>query len=107
MTPEGHLKKDLKVLLVAKEPDCFWFMPMTFGYGKKGIPDFVLCYRGVFCTIETKVHGRKEKPWQDQRGQEIAAAKGVRIQLHARGLKDIPAEVEKVRRIFDVILKAT
>lgn len=107
MTPEGQLKKELKVLLASKEPDCFWFMPMTFGYGKSGIPDFILCFRGVFCSIETKVHGRKEKDWQEERGKEIAAAKGVRIQLHARELKDIPAEVEKVRRIFDVILKAT
>ena len=107
MTPEGQLKKELKLYLVSKEPDCFWFMPMLFGYGKKGIPDFVLCFRGVFCTIETKVHGRKEKPWQEQRGEEIQKAKGVRIQLHARELKDIPAEVEKVRRIFDAIQQAT
>lgn len=107
MTPEGHLKKAVKAYLLTKEPYCFWFMPMLFGYGKKGIPDFVICYRGVFVTIETKVHGRKEKPWQEQRGTEIAAAGGVRLQLHASKPEDIPAEVEKVRRLFDAIQSAT
>lgn len=78
-TPEGNLKYKIKEFLSSLGPDCFWFMPMMMGYGKKGIPDFVGCFKGFWFSIESKVKGGKEKPWQKQRAEEITAAGGLHI----------------------------
>lgn len=78
-TPEGTLKYKIKEYLNSLAPDCFWFMPMMMGYGKRGIPDFVGCFKGRFFSIEVKVQGRKPRPWQAERGAEITLAGGLQI----------------------------
>ncbi|ETD67169.1 VRR-NUC domain-containing protein, partial [Pelistega indica] len=32
----------------------YWFMPATHGYGRSGVPDFVVCKDGHFFGIECK-----------------------------------------------------
>jgi hypothetical protein len=44
--------------------DLWYFMPVPFGFGIKGIPDFIGCYKGWFFAIETKAGGNKLTPWQ-------------------------------------------
>jgi len=55
-TPEGKLKKDIKEFLKGKAA---LVSPMSFGYGKKGVSDFIACYKGKFLAIEVKVKPRK------------------------------------------------
>ena len=57
MTPEGKVKKAVKALLDSLKPDLWYFMPVPFGYGVSGIPDFVGVYHGRFFGIETKRAG--------------------------------------------------
>lgn len=77
MTPEGVVKKELDDYLNSLGPDCFYFKPMNFGYGKNGMPDYVICYKGFFLAPETKrKKGGKSEPWQEQRQAEIRAAGG-------------------------------
>jgi hypothetical protein len=52
MTPEGKVKKTVKDILKAR--DVWYFMPVSFGMGKAGIPDFLCLFRGRFFAIETK-----------------------------------------------------
>lgn len=55
-TPEGLLKKAVKKALT--EQGFWYFMPMQNGMGVVGIPDFIVCARGLFVAIETKAPGK-------------------------------------------------
>lgn len=88
MTPEGKVKQEVKKYLESLGPDCWWFMPMTFGYGKSGVPDFIICYKGRFLAPETKKKGGKSEPWQER--EQIAI-------VLAGGMSDRVISVEQVK----------
>ncbi len=52
MTPEGKLKDQVKRLL--KSRGAWWYMPVQNGMGVVGIPDLIVCHRGIFLGMETK-----------------------------------------------------
>ncbi len=82
MTPEGQVKKDVKDFLKSLGRNCWYFMPMSFGYGKSGVPDFIICYKGYFLAPETKrAKGGKSEPWQEQQQQEIRIAGGMSMRI--------------------------
>ena len=56
-TPEGKVKDGVKQFL--KERGAWFFMPVSNGMGQVGIPDIIICYKGVFVAIETKAPGKK------------------------------------------------
>ncbi len=80
MTPEGAVKAQVKKYLASLGPDCWWFMPMGFGYGRKGIPDFVGIYHGIGFTIETKRAGGKMSPWQAREARAVRGAGGIALE---------------------------
>lgn len=86
MTPEALIKKDLKVFLT-NVPELWFFMPVPGGYGVRGIPDFIGCYRGRFFAIEAKSDIGKLSPWQERIRDKITLAGGV--WLLARRVEDI------------------
>lgn len=55
-TPEGAVKSKIKAFLNGLA-NCFWFMPVSTGHGTHGIPDFIVCYKGIFIAIEAKKPG--------------------------------------------------
>lgn len=77
MTPEGLVKAALKKYLASLGEDCWYSMPTTFGYGKSGVPDFVICYKGHFMAPETKKVGGKGQKWQDDQQEQIRVAGGM------------------------------
>jgi len=52
MTPEARVKHKVREIL--KQFGCYYFSPLTGGYGTSGVPDIVGCYRGYFFAIECK-----------------------------------------------------
>ena len=56
-TPEGKVKDACKKFL--KERGAWFFMPVSNGMGQVGIPDIIICYKGIFVAIETKAPGKK------------------------------------------------
>lgn len=52
MTPEGKVKKQVTTIL--KAHGAYYFSPVTGGFGRSGVPDIVVCYRGKFIGIECK-----------------------------------------------------
>ena len=50
------MKKDVKKLLTSRGAK--WFMPVPTGWSENAV-DFIVCYKGKYVTIETKVHPRK------------------------------------------------
>jgi len=52
VTPESKVKKVVKIMLDAH--GAYYFSPTTGGYGRSGVPDLIVCYRGRFIAIECK-----------------------------------------------------
>ena len=89
MTPEGRLKKEVKEVLEQYEP-LWYFMPVSCGFGKQGIPDFIICANGRFLSIETKDKGKKRTPLQMLCATQITLAEGIMLLL-------FPGEIENLR----------
>lgn len=74
MTPEGKIKA--KVNRALAECKHIWkFMPVQMGMGIPGL-DYLLCVRGTFIAIETKVKGKKLTPRQETTRRAIETAGG-------------------------------
>lgn len=52
MTPERKVKD--RVTKILKTYGAYYFYPVASMYGAAGIPDIVVCYRGIFIGIECK-----------------------------------------------------
>jgi hypothetical protein len=89
MTPEGELKKEIKEELNWWTP-LWYYMPVSCGFGKQGIPDFIICANGRFLSIETKDKGKKRTPLQNLQNTEITLAQGIALLI-------FPEEIENVR----------
>lgn len=75
-TPEGYEKDDICAYL-DKLALCWYMKPATFGYGKSGVPDIIVCLGGRFVGIEVKRPGKVPTPIQVRRMDEIRAAGGL------------------------------
>lgn len=75
-TPEGKVKDAVKKFL--KERGAWFFMPVSNGMGQVGIPDIIICYKGVFVAIETKAPGKVTNvtPNQERVMQDIRLNEG-------------------------------
>ena len=73
-TPEGVVKDKVKKVL--NEYRAWYFMPVSNGFGKHGIPDFVCCVKGHFFTVETKAPGGKPTPLQEEQMRQIQRHSG-------------------------------
>lgn len=62
MTPHAKLRSEITEYL--KSIGAWWFCTNSQGYGRKGIPDVICCYRGRFVAIEVKVRPDKPNAWQ-------------------------------------------
>ena len=50
--PEGRVKDAIKDLF--DKYNVYWFMPVTGGFNRSGIPDFIACSNGMFLAVEAK-----------------------------------------------------
>ena len=99
MTPEGKVKDNIKGWL-RQQPNCWFFMANTHGYGVNGVPDIVGCYKGVFFAIEVKAPGKLKgvTPLQQMQINAINQAHGWACAA------DNLARVEEMFRLIDVSL---
>lgn len=77
MTPEAKVKKHVKTAL--KEIHAYYAMPVTGGYGTSGVPDFLVCWRGIFFGVECKANGNKPTALQEKSMSDIRDAGGYTI----------------------------
>lgn len=95
MTPEGKVKKVIKEYLKTLS-HCWWFMPVSNGMGAMGVPDIIICYKGVFVGVECKAPGRENTttPLQEKNLGEIARAHGYAV---------VASNVDVVKRVIEQI----
>lgn len=77
VTEETKIKRAITDYLDSLGERC-WHRPYTnYGYGIKGVPDRICCYRGRFFALEVKSGpDKKATPWQQREIAAIVAAGG-------------------------------
>lgn len=84
-TPEGKVKKGVRQVLDAL--GAYYVMPVTGGYGKQGVPDFLVCYQGKFFGIETKAGKGKTTALQELNLKKIIDCGGVALVVREEDVK--------------------
>jgi Holliday junction resolvase len=74
MTPEAAVKTAVKKYLVAE--GVYYFMPVSNGMGRHGIPDIICCVNSTFVAIECKAGKGKVTALQEREMQHIRDAGG-------------------------------
>jgi hypothetical protein len=88
--PEVKVKRKVNAILSAL--DCYYFYPMTGGYGRSGVPDIIGCYKGLFFGIECKAGAGKATALQCANIDEINRTGG-----HAFVVREDTATLEFIR----------
>ena len=100
MKTETDIKKEIVAYLDSLGPQCWHVAYHNLGYGRRGVPDRLVCYRGRFLALEVKrpPAERKKNPqaekWQDR---EIAAI------YAAGGVAHVVWSVEQVRNLIEAV----
>ena len=92
MTPEAKVKSKVKKIL--KEVGAYYAMPMGTGFGNAGVPDFLVCYRGVFFGIEVKANGNNATALQQHHMALIRKAGGRSFIVNETNVDDLRKELE-------------
>lgn len=77
MTPEGRVKAWVKRTLEAR--GVYFFMPVSNGMGRHGIPDVICCANARFLAIECKAGKGATTALQDRELQRIRDAGGIAL----------------------------
>jgi Holliday junction resolvase len=75
LTPEGKVKKE--VIAYLNERGAYYFMPVTGGYGRSGVPDIVACLNGKFVGLECKAGDNQPTALQVKNLKAIRSAGGL------------------------------
>ena len=76
MTPEGKVKKKIKLLLDSYSGRIYYYMPVPSGYGRRTV-DYLGCAKGIFFAIEAKKPGGKPTALQEGTLEDIRRTGGM------------------------------
>lgn len=91
---ESDLKAVLRVFLLSR--GVYFFSPMSYGYGRAGVPDIIGCYKGRFFAMEAKTIKGAMSAAQTRELELIHKAGGV------AGVVRCIADAEELLRVIDV-----
>lgn len=86
-TPEAKVKKQIRKQL--DELGCYYAMPIGTGYGNSGVPDFLVCMKGRFVSIEAKAGKGKPTLLQEDNMRRIREAGGVALVINEFNQEEI------------------
>ena len=85
---EAQVKQEVKRIL--DEAGAYWYMVVPTGYGRRGVPDFLVCHKGRFLAVETKRENiRTPSPHQAREMRSIEAAGGSTLLINAENLEEL------------------
>lgn len=85
---EAEVKQRVKKLL--DEAGAYWYMVVPTGYGRRGVPDFLVCHKGRFLAVETKRGSISDpSPHQAREMKSIGAAGGHALLINADNLNEL------------------
>tara|TARA_R100001224_G_C3995463_1_gene140760 strand:+ start:696 stop:1013 length:318 start_codon:yes stop_codon:yes gene_type:complete len=94
MTPEAKVKR--KVYKILKENKAYYFSPIMTGYGKMGVPDVIVCHKGVFIGIECKVGNKKPTELQQKNLDDIALSGGYALVINDNNIDKLRSLLKKI-----------
>lgn len=86
-TPESRVKKQCVALL--ESCGAYYFFPVTGGYGRSGIPDIIVCYRGLYLAIECKAGKNKPTALQEAEMLKIRNAGGTTLVIREDNINEL------------------
>ena len=86
-TPEVKVKKQIRKQL--DELGCYYAMPIGTGYGNSGVPDFLVCMKGRFVSIEAKAGKGKPTLLQEDNMRRIREAGGIALVINEFNQEEI------------------
>jgi len=86
-TPESKVKKAVKIMLDAQ--GAYYFSPATGGYGRSGVPDLIVCYRGKFIAIECKAGDNVPTALQNRELERIYNMGGYALWVNEKNVDDV------------------
>lgn len=105
-TGETKVKHDIVEYLDSLGPDRCWHVWYSNygGYGKKGVPDRLVCYRGRFIALEVKADAtKKPTAWQAREIAAIRKAGGKSIVVHS--VAQVQLLIEMVDDEIDFVME--
>jgi hypothetical protein len=94
---EKDVKDKIKKLLDSFAPDVWYFMPYMSGMGRAGIPDIIICCRGLFIAVEVKADPKKKTTvLQDRELAAIRAADGEASVVHSESIQELSAMLHAI-----------
>ncbi len=84
---ESWVKEQIKKILKAR--GAVYCMPATGGFGKSGVSDFIVCYKGYFIAIEAKAGKGTTTALQDKWLDEVGKADGCGLVINEGNLADV------------------
>lgn len=83
-TKEGKVKQQVRKILDEYGDKCWYFMPVSKGYSRGGIPDFIGCLNGRMFGIETKsvLSSHKVTALQQMELRKIGDASGIALVIN-------------------------
>jgi Holliday junction resolvase len=92
-TPEAKVKSKCRKLLDAF--GAYYFFPATGGFGRSGVPDIVISYKGRFFAIECKAGNNTPTPLQQREIKAINDSGAVAIVVNEDNIDDVAKILEK------------
>lgn len=86
-TPEKKVKDKVKKVL--DKLGCYYFFPATGGFGRSGVPDIIICFKGHFVAIECKAGDNKPTALQELNMKKIKESGGDAIVINEVNVGDV------------------
>lgn len=86
-TPESKVKA--KCVEIFKRYGAYYFFPAQNGYGRAGIPDIIVCYKGRFLGVECKAGYNKTTALQEREILAIHKAGGAAMVVREDTLDEL------------------
>ena len=102
-TPEGAVKNWIKKEVLSKYPNAYVYVTHVGQYGKRGVPDLVMCIMGLFVTIEVKTIKGSLTELQALEGRRIEKAGGISIVLYGRNKDQLEELYEMIEAVLDTM----
>ena len=93
-TPEAKIKKQVKKIL--DDLGAYHFSPLTSGYGRSGVPDIIVCYKGKFIGIECKAGKGKLTALQERNIKQIKHNQGLAIVVNEGNIEELLAMLKEL-----------
>jgi len=101
-TPEGAVKSWIKERILKRYPDSYIYVTHVGQYGKRGVPDLVMCIKGLFVCIEVKTIKGKLTELQKLEGRRIEKAGGIWATVYGRNEDQMQEIYETVEEIISI-----